>query len=67
MAAPNQIPHEETQLRLLAAAKLLTAAAEGQVFSVLDAVEGARRIIDTALDAEIDALPGHIQDEDHRS
>jgi hypothetical protein len=48
MAAPSH----EAQLRLIAAAKLLMAAAAGRVFSVVDAVEGARRIIDRALDAE---------------
>lgn len=52
MAAPSH----EAQLRLISAAKLLMDAAAGNVFSVVDAVEGARRLIDRALDAEAGAV-----------
>lgn len=49
-------PSVEAQLRLKAAADLLTAAAEGRAFSVIEAIEGARGLLDRALDAEIGAL-----------
>jgi hypothetical protein len=49
-------PNEEARTRLAAAARLLTAAAEGHVFSIIEAADGARALIDRALDAEAGAL-----------
>lgn len=48
-------PCTEARLRLNAAANLLTAAAEGRS-QLHDAADGARQLIDKALDAEAGAL-----------
>ena len=56
MPAPPSLPDRETQLRLTAAAKLLIDAAVGNTLSVPAAIDGARQILDRALDAEIGAL-----------
>jgi hypothetical protein len=48
-------PCAEARLRLHAAANLLTAAAEGRC-QLHDASDGARQLIDKALDAEAGAL-----------
>lgn len=48
-------PSPESSCRLTAAARLLTAAAEGR-WDVHSAADGARRLIDRALDAEAGVL-----------